>query len=107
MAAQAWDNPSIADSLKLGLPLQLPPLLLPSICSGQSFAVCTAVRFQQLFFSPKENIGLVSNSPRPDRKLIAAWPFRTRPLGNSPPSPSGLARISPFVEDDHFRISLS
>ena len=59
-----------------------PPL--PSICSGQSFAVCTAVRFQAAFFSPKEYIGLVSNSPRPDRKLIAAWPFRTRPLGNSP-----------------------
>ena len=84
MAVQAWDIPSIADSLKLGLPLQLHPLLLPSICSGQSFAVCTAVRFQAAIFSPKENVGLVSNSTRPDRKLIAAWPFRTRPLGNSP-----------------------
>ena len=84
MAAHAWDNPSIADSLKLGLPLQLPPLPFPLFAVGSLLLFVQQYGFRQLFFSPKENVGLVSNSTRPDRKLIAAWTFRTRPLGNSP-----------------------
>ena len=58
MAAQAWDNPSIVDSLKLGLPLQLPPLPFPLFAVGSLLQFVQQYSFRQLFFRQKKILGL-------------------------------------------------